>query len=330
MIKHVNIPKENYDEWVNFRTSGIGASEVGTILGLNPYKSATELFYQKIGKIPQKIDQNIAMFMGNRLEPFVGDLWQYYDEDEEKMMSNYDNGTKTRHFDTIEGYLVNDQYPHLFFSPDGLIKNDSKQGAYKIDKQGVVTFKNTKGVLEIKTISGFASKQWENGVPPSYIVQLMTYMIGLEKQYGEIVFFEDGRKISVIELSQNDMICEQILEKTTEFWERVQAALADMENCELYEPEPDGTTAYESFLNKKYADSEAKTIQGTDEMYQYAHNHKLVLGEIKMLEETATEATNYLKNFMKEHDTIDFGEGGKVTWKSNARGFRTFKNSIKI
>lgn len=329
MIKRVNIPKEDYDAWLDFRINGIGASEVGTILGLNPYKSSAELFYQKIGKIPQKIEENLAMFMGNRLESVVGDLWEYYDEDEATFIKNYNTGVKSRHYETIEGYLVNDKYPQLFFSPDGLIKNDSKLEAYSVDGEEVI-FNNLKGILEIKTISGFASKQWEGGVPPSYVVQIMTYMLGLGVDYGEIVFFEDGRKLTVIELSRNESICEQIVEKTTEFWERVVTAREDMENCELYEPEPEGTTAYESFLNKKYSNSESKTIQGTDEHYQWAHMHKMLLDEAKQKEAESLEYSNKIKNLMKDHDTIDFGTGGKVTWKSNARGYRTFKNSIKL
>jgi putative phage-type endonuclease len=329
MITRVNIPKENYDAWLEFRTNGIGASEVGTILGLNPYKSAAELFYQKIGKIPQKIEENIAMFMGNRLESVVGELWEYYSEDEATFISNFNNGKKTRGYRTIEGYLINDKYPHLFFSPDGLICNDSKLDAYEIEGEKV-TFENTKGILEIKTISGFASKQWEGGVPPSYVVQIMTYMLGLDVNYGEIAFFEDGRKLSVTELSRNEAICHEIVTKTTEFWERVLAARQDMENCELYEPEPEGTTAYESFLNKKYSESESKTIQGTDEYYQWAHMHKMLLDEAKEKESESLEYSNKIKNLMKDHDTLDFGTGGKVTWKTNARGFRTFKNSIKL
>jgi len=325
----VNIDKsENYDAWVDFRINGIGASEVGTILGLNPYKSSTELFYQKIGKLPQKIDENIAMFMGNRLEPLVADLWEYYDDDEAKMIENFNSGIKTRHCEEVVGYIKNEQFPHLFFSPDRLIKNDSKLGV-QIDDNQVLTFSNVSGVLEIKTISGFASKQWDGGVPPSYVVQLQTYLLGLGLSHGEIVFFEDGRKFTVVPMEFNQNIANQIIEKTTEFWERVLAARADMENCELYEPEPDGTEAYESFLNKKYGASEQKTIKGTDDLYSMAHTHKMLVEEIKEKEAEAREISNHLKNTMKEHECIDFGDGGKVTWKSTARGTRLFKNSIK-
>ena len=38
------------DDWLMFRNRGIGASEVGYIMGLSPYKSNVELFYEKIGE----------------------------------------------------------------------------------------------------------------------------------------------------------------------------------------------------------------------------------------------------------------------------------------
>lgn len=331
MIKLIDINKEeDYDAWLNFRTSGIGASEVGTILGLNPYKSATELFYQKIGKLPQKIDENIAMFMGNRMEPLVADLWEYYDDEESQMIENFNTGKKTRMCGEIIGYLVNDKYPHLFLSPDRLIYNDSKKALYSVSSKGV-NLKNVRGVLEIKTISSFASKQWEGGVPPSYVVQLMTYMIGLEKKYGEIVFLEDGRKLTVIPVEYNQSIADQIIEKTTEFWDRVTCALKDMDNCELYEPEPDGTPAYETFLDKRYTSSIDKIyVEGSESHYELAVRHKQLTEQLKDLEYEARECSNTLKNIIGEAEGIDFKEMGKVTWKSTVKGNRLFKNSIKL
>ena len=51
------------DDWLGFRGRGIGASEVGYIMGLSPYKSNVELFYEKIGEKLGYNLENIAMFM---------------------------------------------------------------------------------------------------------------------------------------------------------------------------------------------------------------------------------------------------------------------------
>ena len=37
------------EEWLVWRTHGIGGSDAGTVLGVNPYKTKRELFFEKTG-----------------------------------------------------------------------------------------------------------------------------------------------------------------------------------------------------------------------------------------------------------------------------------------
>lgn len=328
-LKLININKDqNYDEWLAFRQNGLGASDIGTLMGLNPYKSKIELFYQKVGVIPIKQDENIPMFYGNRLEDFVANMWEYYDgEDPESVIQNFNNGNKLQHCKSITGYILNSDYPHLFLSPDRIIVNKEND---KLVYGGRLIEKNFKGVLEVKTINGFASKQWDGGIPPSYVTQLQTYLFGLNLNYGEIVLFEDGRKLSSVHMELNTTLKDQIIETMEDFWDRVEAAKADPENIHLYEPEPDGTEAFEKFLNDKYANSEIKTLQGTPELLQIAVTHKVLAAEIKELEAKSRECSNYLKNTLKEHEAIDFGASGKVIWRTDSRGVRSLRNNIII
>ncbi len=329
-LKLINIDKEtNYDEWLSFRQTGLGASDVGTLMGLNPYKSKIELFYQKLGLIPIKQDENIPMFYGNRLEEFVANMWEYYDgEDPESVIRNYAAGTKVRMCKAINGYITNSDYPHLFLSPDRVMVDKETD---KMVYGGKLISKNFKGVLEVKTINGFASKQWEGGIPPSYVTQLQTYLFGLEVEYGEIVFLEDGRKLWTIPMELNLNLKDKIISEMNEFMDRIDAAKKDLENVQMYEPDPDGTEAFEKFLNSKYANSESKTLQGSDEIFQIAVRHKVLAGEIKDMEGQHRECSNLLKNYMKEHEAIDFGEEkGKISWRTDNRGIRSLRNNIKI
>ena len=41
-------------EWLGWRTKGIGGSDAGTVLGANPYKTKRELYYEKRGIQPVK------------------------------------------------------------------------------------------------------------------------------------------------------------------------------------------------------------------------------------------------------------------------------------
>ena len=42
------------DEWLRYRTKGIGGSDVSIIAGINPYKSVYQLWLEKTGRIIPK------------------------------------------------------------------------------------------------------------------------------------------------------------------------------------------------------------------------------------------------------------------------------------
>ncbi|MFN9114819.1 MAG: YqaJ viral recombinase family protein [Bacteroidota bacterium] len=97
-LEIVRISKdEQYQEWLNFRERGLGASEIGTLMGVNSWKSPAELYYQKIGVIPQKQVENMPMFMGTILEETVADIFEHWETDEKTMIENYRKGVKVRH-----------------------------------------------------------------------------------------------------------------------------------------------------------------------------------------------------------------------------------------
>jgi predicted phage-related endonuclease len=122
---------------------------------------------------------------------------------------------------------------------------------------------------------------------------------------------------------------EKILSAVSEFWDRVTAARNDMEHADLYAPEPDGTETYQKFLNQKYAQSESKSMKGSDQLYQFGLRMKALNEQIKDIEGEVRLASAFIKAEMKEHETLEFGERGKITWKTDSRGVRAMKNGLK-
>ena len=58
-----------HDEWLAFRTKGVGGSDMGTILGLNPYSTPYDLWLEKTGRQqPEDISGKWAIVKGNALE----------------------------------------------------------------------------------------------------------------------------------------------------------------------------------------------------------------------------------------------------------------------
>lgn len=67
-------PPTHSDDWHAMRASGIGASEIAAVLGLNPWQSAFTLWHRKAGMDADHVD-NAATHWGGRLEAVVCDEW---------------------------------------------------------------------------------------------------------------------------------------------------------------------------------------------------------------------------------------------------------------
>lgn len=331
-LKLVKIDKDTqYQEWLDFRNNGIGASEVGSIMGLNPWKSSIELYYQKLGIIPQKMEENMAMFMGNLLEDHVAEMWEHWEGDSAGMIGNYRSNRVFRRALRVPGYIVNSDFPNLFFSPDRLMlpSDHSKRGVFY---KHHVNLEAVTGVLEIKTISGWAAKQWDGGIPPSYVMQLMTYMLGLGLEYGELASLQDGRDMSVLPIEFNPDLAEEIIIQTDDFWNRVlkgREALLNGGNPDEFVPPPDGTEAYAAFLNKRYEVDDTKIAPPDPKLLESARQALSIADQIKQLEYEKTELENNIKLSIGDCYMVDFGDAGKITWRADKNGKRTFRNLVK-
>ena len=57
------IRPKNREEWLKERESGVGSSEVATIIGVNPYQTPYQLWRRKKG-IDPPTPENMPMWMG--------------------------------------------------------------------------------------------------------------------------------------------------------------------------------------------------------------------------------------------------------------------------
>jgi putative phage-type endonuclease len=150
--KLVGVFDNGSDDWHAARADGIGGSEVGTILGLNPYESAYALWAKKTGKIPSQIQENWAIRFGKAFEAPILQLWA----EEHPEFEVFETGT---YQDGHCGYL------HA--NPDALARH-RETGEWI--------------VIEVKT----SRNSWD--YPPlSYIAQVMHYMGVLKVKRSVIV-----------------------------------------------------------------------------------------------------------------------------------------------
>ena len=68
LVKTADLSRE---EWLRWRTKGIGGSDASIIAGLNPYKSVYQLWQEKRGMMPFEEAENDFTHFGTVLEPVV-------------------------------------------------------------------------------------------------------------------------------------------------------------------------------------------------------------------------------------------------------------------
>ena len=75
MKKHIKIIpiKPHTKAWYEYRQTGLGGSEIATMMGLNPYQSRLRLYHSKVGDIVSDNFDSERMFMGRYDETKISD-----------------------------------------------------------------------------------------------------------------------------------------------------------------------------------------------------------------------------------------------------------------
>lgn len=66
------------EEWLDYRRRGIGGSDVSAIFGTSPFRTARDLYYDKLNIASVEDDEGnwVAMEMGHLLEPLVAKIFE--------------------------------------------------------------------------------------------------------------------------------------------------------------------------------------------------------------------------------------------------------------
>ena len=64
------------EEWLEWRRKGLGGSDAAAVLGISPFRTARDLYYDKLGISVEADESNwVALEMGNLLEPLVARIF---------------------------------------------------------------------------------------------------------------------------------------------------------------------------------------------------------------------------------------------------------------
>ena len=225
------IKAEKTKEWHELRKTGIGGSEVASIVGLSPWRSAVSLWAEKTGLLPREEIKNDAVEWGVRLEAVVLDKL----EDEHPELKVFRN----------VGSWTHSERQWQISNPDAIFEQDGKYG-----------------IIEVKTAA--YEDDWKAGgewvCPAYYETQVQWYLqtFGFDRAIVAVLFA--GRKYVEIEVASRALEQDVNLEAATKFRESVSTltrpewdgADSTVETIRRMNPELDGSEVELGQLGKDY------------------------------------------------------------------------------
>ena len=256
------------EEWLRWRTKGIGGSDVSVIAGVNPFRSIFQLWLEKTGQVEPEETENDNTHFGNVLEPVI------------KREFSKRTGLKVR---AKRALLQSEEYPFMLADLDGVIYENGKMNLF-----------------EAKTASAYKQEIWEKGIPEEYVLQVQHYMAvtGAEKTY--LAALVGGNRFYWKVVRRDEQKIAEIIALEKAFWE--ENVLAGKE------PVPDGSGATTDFLNEKYASSNGNTILLPEEALGLCRRYEELSGQLNELQDKKDAVYNQLKNFLKNNESGVIGE----------------------
>jgi putative phage-type endonuclease len=263
------LDKRNMTEadWQDYRASqtGIGGSEVATILGINPYKSKFLLWLEKTGQTPREDVNNQFVEWGNLLEPIIREKFKA------------ETGFKVYQNNFV---LVHDTHEFMVANLDGEVQDPAFSG---------------RGVLEIKTASERKKKDWEMGVPIHYLAQIQHYLAVTGYEYAYCAVLIGGNTFKYFFIERDDYIIDKIISAELEFTEMVKKRIP---------PEISGSKTESEWLQATFPDAVDEEMMLSPDIEMLALEYHTLADEVKAQTKRLDEIKNQIKLIGKEYKTL--------------------------
>lgn len=182
LVSTLNMDKK---EWLRYRKRGIGGSDAGAVCGLNPYRTAMEVYHDKLSDETTDYD-NEAMRQGRDFEDYVA----------RRFMEA--TGKKVRRANAM---FYDEKHPFMLADVDRLVVGENAG-------------------LECKTASPYMADKWrDGGIPVSYQIQCLHYMsvMGADVWYIAVLIY--GREFKFYRIERDDAAIANLIQIERDFWE---------------------------------------------------------------------------------------------------------------
>lgn len=296
-VKDLHLYTETFDgDVAKGRNTFIGGSDVGTIMGVNPYKSAYELYLEKTEQIEREnIDDKLQIKLGHKMEQIVAEL---YEEETGKKVQKQNKSFKCKEFPFLVGHI------------------DRKVQGRK------------KG-LEIKTTSSFNKTDYKEGeIPPSHYFQCLFYMMITGMHDWDLATLRDNNNFYITHIAWDEELAQDMLDEILHFWDCVET--------KTWDRGLDGSDSTSQALEKAYPAVETPSNESNMIAIQESSlpipfvEYTNVNKSLKELEEIKKSFENNIKQLMGDSEYAILEDGEKrfaIRWTTATRsgGYDTKK-----
>jgi putative phage-type endonuclease len=272
--------------WLAARMTGIGASEMSSILGLNKYTSELELFLIKTGQIAAEDEDSEAARWGLELE---GKILEAFGKR---------TGRQVQHTGAL---LRSKRYPWALCTLDGWQRVPGRARSVP---------------LECK-LTGAFGRDWDHGVPEYFMPQVQQQMLVTDSDMASFAVLINGTRLVHADVPRDENMIARIVEAGARFWAAVQGVAGA--------PLPDGSESAGWALSKLYGDSDPDEVALLDwETVNLSERHDEIVREMKRLKKEDDKIKQTVQQRMGTAEVAILpGERGGWTWKRQKRAAYT-------
>ena len=265
-------------EWLEARKEGIGASEVASVVGLNPGETPYQLWRKKRG-MDEPAEENFFMRAGHYLEDAVARF--YADESGREII-----GSSAEDF-----MFVDRKRPFLRVSPDRTFWLN-----------GMAHSDDNKGILECKTTQRSVDPE---DLPKHWFCQVQMNLGVAGYEQGSLAWLCQGREFGYKDITFYPEFYGWLVDEVEKFWK---------DNV-IGGKEPDAISV-QDVLTKYSKHAEGKQIEVGDDIYDAYKGLKDLKEQMAKMDERKGELEGKIKLAFGDAESITYGGVTLATWKS--------------
>jgi putative phage-type endonuclease len=270
------------------RTKGIGGTDIAAIVGLNPWKSAIDVYMEKLG-LTEPQEDNDNLWWGREMEPILQKRYE-----QETGLTVLPFNSEFHILDKIKNIT-----PWYVGTPDGMILDSNNHIWMGVDYK--------------TTGSSYKSDWGEPGsdeVPPYYHTQAMWYMGLTGARWWDIavLFMGARREFRIYRINRDDELIATLIEKGKDFWEN--HVLSQVP------PPVDSSPGWDKYFKSRFPKEELPLLETTGEIDNDLRSYHGVCEKFKAVSANKEYWENHIKAYIGSCAGINTPVA-KVTWKKS-------------